>query len=231
MDEARLQARLLSLGIGLTPAQIRSLVVHLRQIRLWNERLNLVADAEAAEVVRRHLMDSLLGLRSLPAARGSQRLRVVDVGSGGGFPGLVAAAVRPGWEVTLLDSSSKKAGFLLGAAEAMGLSNVRVVRARAEEMGRGLFAGEPAFDVCLSRAVAPVKRLARLCSPLLATGGICGWWKGPGAVREMQQGSDSVRTARLRVVRRYLYWLPGEDISRAILVLRRLGAISCGLQE
>ncbi len=224
MNETQLGQELASAGVGLGPTEERRLIAHLDQVRRWNERLNLVADARVQEIVRRHLLDSLLGLRFVPhALSGFERVRVVDVGSGGGFPGLVAAVVQPGWEVTLVDSSAKKAAFLLGAADAMELANVRVVRARAEEMGRGLFANESSFDLCLSRAVAPVTTLAALCGPLMRPGGVCVWWKGPGAALEIEQGTESLKKQGLRPMGRYLYRLPGEDISRAIVLLMRLG--------
>ncbi len=224
MNETQLSLELASSGVGLGPTEVRRFLTYIGQIRRWNRRLNLVADAQVDEIVRRHLLDSLLGLRFVPhASPGTERVRAVDVGSGGGFPGLVAAAVRPGWEVTLVDSSAKKAAFLLGAADEMELSNVRVVRARAEEMGRGMFEKESSFDLCLSRAVAPVTKLAPLCGPLLRPGGICGWWKGSGAAAEMEQGAGSLKKQGLRPMGRCLYRLPGEDISRAIVLLMRLG--------
>ncbi|MFO8061199.1 MAG: 16S rRNA (guanine(527)-N(7))-methyltransferase RsmG [Bacillota bacterium] len=223
MEEGSIREQLASAGVTLTDWQVERLLIHLKHVLRFNARLNLVAASDAARLVRRHLVDSLLGVRWLAATAGSAGLRVVDVGSGGGFPGLVAGVACPGWEVTLLDSAAKKVGFLLSAADAMGLTNVRVVRGRAGEGDLGVtMEGAPRWDLCVSRAVAPVWQLAGLCAPLLRRGGACGWWKGPGAIDELREGADRLRGEGLLTVQRYVYWLPGEDISRAIIVAKKM---------
>jgi 16S rRNA (guanine527-N7)-methyltransferase len=119
----------------------------------WNGRMNLVSPASLADLWKRHIFDSAQLVPLIP--NGTRR--IVDLGSGAGFPGLVIAAMRPagvGSETVLIESIEKKCAFLRAAAEAMGLSDqVRVIRGRAEEV-KGLQA-----DLVTARAVAPLETL------------------------------------------------------------------------
>lgn len=133
-------------------------------VRAANRRMNLTSITEEDAFVRDHILDSLAGLALLPPA-GS----VIDVGSGAGFPGVAIAIARPELRVTLLEASQKKAAFLAS-------SGLPVVRARAEEYGRG--PGRDAYDVAVARAVAPLAVVAELVLPLLRPGGAAVLWVG-----------------------------------------------------
>lgn len=210
-------------GLHIEDGMVEQLARHAAEIQRYNRRLNLVADDRTEVLIRRHIIDSALGLRAVRILAPSGRLRAVDVGSGGGFPGVVAAVLSPDWEVVLVDSSSRKVGFLLRVVEVLGVDNLRVIRARAEDIPGRQGAPLP-FDVCLSRAVAPISRLAALCGPLLRDGGLAAWWKGPGIGAEMEEGARAVEKYNLKPVSRYLYRLPREDISRAIFLAQRVRA-------
>ncbi len=208
-------------GLRLADAQVDHLARHASEIQRYNRRLNLVADDSTEILIRRHVIDSALGLGRVRAVTPSVGVRAVDVGSGGGFPGVVAAVVAPGWEVSLVESSSRKVGFLLRVVEVLKIDNLRVLRARAEELSTRQGAPLP-FDVCLSRALAPISRLAALCAPLIRHGGVAAWWKGPGVGSEMEEGAPAMEKYGLKAISRHPYRLPREDISRVILLARRL---------
>jgi 16S rRNA (guanine527-N7)-methyltransferase len=126
----------------LSETQLGQLASHYAALTRWNERLNLTRIRDLADSVQFHYCESLFLARFLP--QGS--LRVVDIGSGGGFPGIPVAIFRPDCEVTLVESHHRKAVFLREAAR--GIPNVKVISRRAEEV-------HDRFDWLISRAVAP----------------------------------------------------------------------------
>ena len=153
------------------------------RLKAWNRRINLVSAATVDELWTRHMLDSAQLFRLAGCARG----RWVDLGSGGGFPGLVvallAAEKAPGLAVTLVESDRRKAAFLQTTAAALGLQ-VRVLARRAEELP-GLDA-----DVISARALAPLSRLLALAVPHLAPGGQLILPKGAAYRREIDEALE-----------------------------------------
>lgn len=136
----------------------------------------------------RHLLNSAVLAEQIP-----ERSRVVDVGSGGGFPGVPLALARPDIAITLLEPMARRIEWLREAAERLGLANVDVVRGRAEERPiREALAGA---DVVTARAVAPLAKLAGWCLPLVRTGGVLLALKGASAEEEITRDAAAVRSA------------------------------------
>eukprot|EP00268_Persea_americana_P069452 TRINITY_DN9867_c0_g1_i7.p1 TRINITY_DN9867_c0_g1~~TRINITY_DN9867_c0_g1_i7.p1 ORF type:complete len:195 (-),score=33.96 TRINITY_DN9867_c0_g1_i7:2164-2748(-) len=139
--------------------------------------MNLTAVTEASEVMKRHVEDSLAIIPPIQSHYLSRcdstcdRLNLVDVGSGAGLPGLIFAIACPGWKVTLLESMQKRCMFLEHAVGLIGLSNVEILCARAENVGQNLDSREM-FDVAVARAVAEMRVLAEYCLPLVRVGGL-----------------------------------------------------------
>jgi 16S rRNA (guanine527-N7)-methyltransferase len=150
-----------------------------------NERLNLTRVVEPDAVARLHLLDSVV---ALPLVDAVAPRRAIDLGSGGGVPGIVLALARPSIAWTLVDSVSRKADALRGFAAALGCSNVRVLAERAEVIGR-----DPdhraTYDLVTARACASLPVLAEYALPLLLTGGQLIAWKGPIADDELAAGA------------------------------------------
>ncbi|XP_021900888.1 uncharacterized protein LOC110816851 isoform X3 [Carica papaya] len=143
----------------------------------WNQKMNLTAVTEVSEVMERHVEDSLA---ILPPIRTSyisccspscDNICLIDVGSGPGLPGLILAIACPGWNVTLLESMNKRCVFLEHAVSVTGLSNVKILRGRAENLGQNACFREH-FDVAVARAVAEMRILAEYCLPLVRVGGL-----------------------------------------------------------
>lgn len=159
---ARLDEGLAQLGLSLPGAVCEALLEHLLELEKWNAAYNLTAVRDPEQMLTRHLLDSLSIvplLRDLPAGR------LLDVGSGGGFPGLPLALALPEWHVTLLDSNGKKARFLRHASRVLEVP-VEVVEARVEALPP-----LAAYDCIVSRAFASVADFVALTRPLLAPGG------------------------------------------------------------
>lgn len=156
-DELREQAK----GIAdLSPEQVSALEAHYRLMVLWNRTVNLTKIIEESEAVKRHYVESLFLGAHLPAGR----LKVADVGSGPGFPGIPVAVLRPDCEVTLIESHQRKSVFLREASR--GLRNVRVLAKRAEEV-------DGPFDWLISRAVsaADLSKVQELASRIALLSG------------------------------------------------------------
>jgi len=147
-------------GVALSAGQVATLLDYARLLERWRRLHNLVGARSVAEILGRHVLDSLA---AVPLVRGT---RVLDLGTGAGLPGLPVAVACPQRRVTLLDASAKRTRFLVHAVPALGLSNVEVVRARAET-----YNPHSPFDTVLARGVAELPALVRLAGPLLAAGG------------------------------------------------------------
>ena len=149
-----------ALALDLDDAQLARLAAHLDLLDEWNARMNLTAIRDRPSQITKHVLDSL-SVR--PYLRGE---RVADVGSGAGFPGIPLAIVEPRRQFALIESTGKKCRFLEHVRDALGLTNVSVVQARAE-------AYKPAvqFDTVLARAVGPIAELVRQAGPLVIGGG------------------------------------------------------------
>ncbi len=156
----------------------------------WNTRMNLTGDTDFDTALDRHYTDSLapLGYEALFPEGAS----LIDVGSGAGFPGLPLAIARPDLKVTLLDSLMKRIHFLSAVVDELGLANVRLVHARAEDGGRDEGLREQ-YDIAVARAVAPLPVLCELLLPFVRVGGRMICYKGPSAAEEVQAGEKAAK--------------------------------------
>ncbi len=153
---------LLTLGLPLSGEQQEKLLAYVGLLEKWNKTYSLTAIREPERMVPHHLLDSLAPLNKLPA----HALRMLDVGSGFGTPGIPLAIARPDWQLTLLDSNHKKTTFLRQAILELKLDNVTVVTDRVEA-----YQPETGFQVITSRAFSDLAEFIRLTSHLLAEGG------------------------------------------------------------
>ena len=193
------------IGILVTPEQLALLARYVEFLLARNQQLNLTRIVEPAEVERRHLLDSLtcalpvLDRLSEAQAPAGPALRCIDIGSGGGLPGIPLAIVFPGLQMTLLESAGKKAAFLREAAAALGLENVSVIVARAEDAARDPDTRE-SFDLAVARALAPLDVALELCLPFVKPGGLLILPRGSDLEAQLPagQGAAEELAARLR---------------------------------
>lgn len=204
--ERRLDAGLEALEIPVDSGARQQLLALLALLHKWNRAYNLTAVRDPEAMVTRHLLDSA---SVLPAVTGP---RVLDVGAGAGFPGLVLAILAPGLDVTLLDSNGKKVRFQRQAVLELGLDNVTPVQARVERFTAG------PFDQILSRAFASLGDFVSLSDPLLAAEGEWLAMKGQACEDEL-----AGLPASARLVERRALHVPGEDAERHLLRVQRSG--------
>ena len=204
-------------GISLPEGAFSQLALHWSRLMQANGRFNLTAITEPEVAAEKHYLDCLLALPVLDAYAGS----LCDLGSGGGFPGLVLAIARPERPITLVEATEKKAAFLRQVGEELGLDQIRVVCARAEEIGR-----DPAFRaqfaVVTARALAGLPVLLEYGLPLLEPGGMLLAYKGLSAPDEVQQAAQALRILQGRWVKTHAYALPSGD-SRCLVQIENTG--------
>lgn len=188
--ENRISERIDALDIRCDESTGERLAEYHALLTEWNTRMNLTGDTEFETSLDRHYADSLapLGLKGLFFEGAS----LIDVGSGAGFPGLPLAVARPDLSVTLLDSLRKRIDFLSEAVKELGLNNVRLMHARAEDAGRSVRERER-YDLAVARAVAPLPVLCELLLPFVRVGGKMICYKGPSASEELEAGQRAAQ--------------------------------------
>ena len=153
-----------------------------------NQKMNLTALRDENSVITRHITDCLLAAKHLP----QEKIKVLDVGSGGGMPCLPFAIVRPDITITALDATAKKTAYIASAAEHLGLSNVRILTGRAEELGQNAQHREK-FDVVCARAVAELRILMEWCVPFIKKDGLFLSLKGKNAESELKSAENATK--------------------------------------
>jgi 16S rRNA (guanine527-N7)-methyltransferase len=188
---ADFRARVEALGVTLEDAQLHTLGDYLARLLAMNEQLNLTAIREPGEAWTRHALDALSlvpHLADLPAGAS-----VLDVGSGGGVPGIPLAIARPDLRVTLLDATAKKVAFLEAVTGALGLANVTTVAGRAEAL---LLDRAATFDAVTARAVAKLAALLPWTAPFARAGGRVLLIKGERAEQELTEAARVLKKLR-----------------------------------
>jgi 16S rRNA (guanine527-N7)-methyltransferase len=205
-------------GVALGPDHLRLFARHARELVKWNAVTNLTAITEPGDIARNHFLDSLAAAGLV--AQGSDLL---DVGSGGGFPGLPLHILVPGLHTTLLDAARKKVSFLRHVARELALKDIEAVHARVEELGRHP-GRERRYDVIATRAFSALASLVRAALPLLKPHGRVVAYRGAVSPAELEELHDAAGSGALGAVlslevRRYA--IAGLKNERALLVFGR----------
>jgi len=200
-----------SLGLSLSPDSCAKLRNYVALLAKWNRTYNLTAIREPARMVTQHLLDALVVLPHLPQMNA---VRVLDVGSGSGVPGIPLAIARPDWDIVLVDANQKKVAFLTQAAIELSLRNVRAVAARVEDLS-----DEPPFDVIIARAFAALRVFAAVSARHLATAGRLYAMKGVLPNEEI-----AALPATVEVVASIPLHVPRLDAERHLIVMQPCAA-------
>ena len=179
-----------------------------------NKVMNLTAIEGEDETARLHFLDSA-ALLTLAVFDGK---RVIDVGTGAGFPGLALKIARPEIELVRLDSLDKRIGFLRETCDRLGFDDVSCVHARAEEAPKAWRGG---FDIAVSRAVARLNVLCELCLPLVKTGGLFIAMKGPDHTEELREAKNAIRLLGAEIEAEKDYLIPGTEVRHSAILIRK----------
>jgi 16S rRNA (guanine527-N7)-methyltransferase len=212
------------LGFELTERQVQQFGVYFETLVEWNSRMNLTAITDPEGVQVRHFLDSLtVGAAMVREADGPPRegFRLVDIGTGAGFPGVPLKILWPQVELTLADSIGKKTTFLKELCVVLGLEGVEVLTARAEELGQDRRHRER-YDAVTARAVASLPVLCEYCLPLVKVGGYFLAPKKGDISHELEGAKGASRTVGGGAPRLHLFILPGESEERAVVAIKKV---------
>lgn len=182
----------------------------------WNTRVNLTAITNPEEVLVKHFLDSL----SLLQAYDQPQTRLIDIGSGAGFPGLPLKIVRPAWQVVLVEATGKKVAFLRHMIETLELSGITAIQARAEDLAQQR-AYRAAFDLVTARAVAALPILLEYAAPFCRVGGTIVLYKKGDLAEEVLQGKRAARLLGVSPPVDQPVRLPGLVDDRHLLIWRQ----------
>ncbi|NPV56582.1 MAG: 16S rRNA (guanine(527)-N(7))-methyltransferase RsmG [Anaerolineae bacterium] len=216
METLALQAREL-FGITLDVRQLNALRTFERELLAWNAHTNLTAIRAPAEVRLKHFLDAI---SCAPVMKDARCQRLVDVGTGAGFPGLVLKIIFPTIDLTLVDSIGKKTAFCQHIVEVLGLEGVTVITARAEELGQRS-EHRHHYDWAVARAVARLPVLLEYCLPLVKTGGKMLAQKGESAPAEAQAADHAAAILGASLEKLIPVELPGVSDLRYLVIYRK----------
>ena len=208
------------LSIHLTEKQLEQFDIFYKLLIETNKSLNLTAITEMHEVVLKHFIDSIAITKYINFAE----KRVIDVGTGAGFPGIPLAIIVPSAKFVLMDSLQKRLRFIENVIEKCQIQNIDTVHGRAEDIGQNLEYREK-FDYCVSRAVAVLPVLLELCTPFVKVGGSFVSYKSELLEEEMKQSKNALSVLRCRIGEQYHYSIPDSDFYRVLAVFKKEGKL------
>lgn len=184
----------------------------------WNNKINITAITDEKEVDIKHFLDSLTP-QITDLFYGNKK--IIDIGTGGGFPGLPLKIINPDLQVTLLDSLNKRILFLDEVIKLLDLKRVTAIHGRAEELGRTPEFREK-YDICISRAVASLDTLTEYCIPFVSVGGHFIAMKGPDVEEELKESKKAIKTLGGRIKEVKKIRLPKSDILHSLIIIEKI---------
>lgn len=203
------------ISVDLTEKQAEMYFNYMNILVEWNEKINLTSITEPNEIILKHFIDSLTVYKHI------NKMSIIDVGTGAGFPGIPLKIVNKDIKITLLDSLNKRINFLNEVIEKLELENIEAIHGRVEEVARNKVYRE-CFDIAVSRAVAPLNVLLEYMIPLIKVGGKCVCMKGSNAEEEISQSTNALKRLNAEIELVENFELPGTDIKRNIVVVKKI---------
>lgn len=204
------------LGINLSEIQLKQFYNYMNLLIEWNKKVNLTAINEPDEIILKHFVDSLTISKYI-----SDGTKVVDVGTGAGFPGIPLKIVRQDVDITLLDSLQKRINFLDEVINELNLEKITTVHSRVEDFGKNKKYREE-FDIATSRAVANLSTLSEYLLPLVKVGGKVISMKGSLIQEELENSKNAIKILGGKIEKVDEFDLPNSDISRNIVLIDKI---------
>lgn len=186
----------------------------------WNEKINLTAITEQDQIILKHFIDSVSILKYI-----KDNDKVIDIGTGAGFPGIPIKIMNETLDITLVDSLNKRINFLNEIIQSLELDKIQAIHARAEELGRNKKHRE-VYDIAVSRAVANLSTLLEYLMPFVKVGGICICMKGPNIEEEIKNAENAIVELGGSLEKVDNFYLPNSDIERNIIIIKKIKKIN-----
>ena len=216
-----LQKSFASINIELTDEQTQQFLLYADLLCEWNEKINLTTITDFPEIVIKHFVDSLMISQSSNVSRETlANGKIIDVGTGAGFPGIPLKIIYPNAKITLLDSLNKRVTFLNQVISELHLKKITAIHGRAEELGRNPEHREH-YELCVSRAVANLSTLSEYCLPLVRRGGYFVAYKSGNIKEEVAAADKAVNVMGGKFTEIEMFQLPNTDIQRSLVPIRK----------
>ncbi|UCB48783.1 MAG: 16S rRNA (guanine(527)-N(7))-methyltransferase RsmG [Deltaproteobacteria bacterium] len=214
-DEIRvLREKSLEYGIALSEEQLGLFQIYLDELCAWNRRMNLTGLSHRQRMVFELFLDSLV-----PVPHLAETGRLLDVGSGAGFPGIPLKICKPQLNAHLLEASAKKVSFLKQIVRLLSLEETEVIRGRIEKDRKILH--PDGYHLITARALAPMGQTIRWCAPLLRPGSLLVSFMGGGFEDELKENRQVIKDHDLAIYKKISYTLPGRESKRATIILEK----------
>lgn len=212
-EELEIKAK--QIEIELTKEQIEKYYNYMNLLLEWNEKINLTAIIEPREIILKHFVDSLTIAKYIKDDE-----KLIDVGTGAGFPGIPLSIVKENTNIVLLDSLNKRINFLEEVKENLKLENITTIHGRAEEFGKNKNEREK-YDIAMSRAVASLNILLEYLLPLVKVGGRAICMKGSN-IEEIENAKNALEILGGKIEKIEEITLPNSDIKRNIIIVKKV---------
>lgn len=206
------------LDIKLSQEKLNKFLIYYEMLIDRNKVMNLTSITQFEEVVEKHFLDSLSIVRIVDL---KQKKKILDLGTGAGFPGIPIKIAFPELEIVLMDSLNKRVLFLEDVISELGLSNITAVHGRAEEMARKPEYREQ-FDLCVSRAVANLSSLSEYCIPFVKKNGLFISYKAGEIDDEVHMAKKAVQQLGGEIQQVEKFMLTGTDVSRSFVIIQKI---------
>lgn len=206
------------LNINIEEEDIDSFEIYKEMLKEWNQKINITSITDDEEIDIKHFLDSMTPLLT-NLFNGKKRL--IDIGTGGGFPGLPLKIINKDLNVTLLDSLNKRIIFLNEVINKLELKDIEAIHGRAEELSIKPLYREK-FDIAISRAVASLNTLSEYCMPFVKVGGHFISMKGPEIDEELESSNNAIKVLGGKIVDTQLINIPESDIVHSLIIIEKI---------